>query len=275
MKRSVVFFLMLSISIGVFFSLEGCTNRETAPENKCVAMYVAFGKGNYIMVNQENRNAFTINMPEKIFNISGEQITAESLQNGNILEITSDGLVMETYPEQYPGVTEIHVIDEGDPQNAKQYQDIIDTVYVEPNPSEPPYLHVERQTEMFANAILAVKGNYQWNWTEDEAAEIGGTAIACGIHILEWKNMNSIDLDGTEMLHLIFSLEPDTVQVSRWPESSLGKAMDTSNTGENVEASAKDVGGWLIQAEPGYVYSVYAKWGESYVEYGFMTQEPQ
>lgn len=272
MKKAISFSLMLLISIGIFFSLAGCSNAEAAPEKKLTAMYVTFGKGNYIMVNQENRNPFTVTMPEKIYNVSGEQITAESLQNGNILEITSDGMVLETYPEQYPSVTEIRVIDEGNPQNAEQYQDIIDMVYTEPDPSEPPCLHIERWTEMFASATLAVKGSYQWNWIEDEAEGIGRVAIACGPHILEWENINSVDLDGTETLHLIFSQEPDTVQVSRWPESSRGKASKASNTGESAEV-LKDEGSWSIQAEPGYVYSVYAKWGDSYVEYGFLTQK--
>lgn len=270
MKRIISIFLASAM---MFILLAGCSASAEKPETKSTAMYVTFGKDGYVMVNQETRSAFTVTMPEKIYDISGKQITAEELQNGNILEITGDGVVMETYPEQYPGVTEIRVIDEGDPKNTEQYQDIVDMVYTEPDPSEPPSMHVERHTETFASATLAVKGNYQWKWIEDEATGTGRTAIACGPHILEWENMNSVDLGGTENLYLIFYQEPDTVQVSRWPESSLGKSSETSDAEAESVETASEEGVRYIQAEPGYVYSVYAKWGESYVEYGFITQK--
>lgn len=266
MKKAVGFF----ISIGIlFFLLAGCSNKEATPGKKCTAMYVTFGKDNYVMVNQENRTPFTVSMPEKIYNISGEQITAENLQNGNLLEITSDGMVMETYPEQYPGVTEIRVIDEGNPQNTKQYQDIIDMIYVEPDASEPPSLQIEHITEMAASVTMAARGSYQWNWIEDEASGIGGTAVACGTHILGWKNMNSVTLEEPSKLRLIFTQEPDSVQAERWPESQLG--MESPNEEpESVEIALED-GKWFMNAEPGYVYSIYAKWGDSFVEFGFMA----
>ena len=53
---------------------------------------------------------------------------------------------MESYPGQYPGVTEIRVIKEGNPADADVYRDIVDGIYTKPDTTEPPYMS-EKKTD--------------------------------------------------------------------------------------------------------------------------------
>ena len=121
--------LILIVLLGIL-TAAAVQMTKTAKENIIRAMYIPFGEnGAYVMVDTENGTVFTVKMPEKIFNKDKEQIQAVDLQRGNILDIYGNGEMAESYPGQYMGVTEIHVIEEGDPQDADQYQSIIDELY--------------------------------------------------------------------------------------------------------------------------------------------------
>lgn len=264
MKKIFTVVLMLGI---VCFGA-GCSAKPD--EYVCKAMYVPFGIDSYVMVEQEKGNVFTVFMPEEIYNLSGEKITPDYLQKGNILEITGDGLMMESYPAQYPGVTKIRVIEEGNAQDAEQYQHIIDEIYVEPDPSEPPSLQIERRTPLIASCTLATRGSYQWSWLVNENTGEMQSTIACGSPVLEWKEISRVSLDKPDRLNLLFTKEPDSVSVERWPESQKGS--DSNADPETIDVQQEN-GTWYIDAEPGYIYAVYGKWTDGNVEYGFAAED--
>lgn len=276
MKR---FFMLALTLVGI---LAGCSAEAGQPgtehsetEDVCKAMYVPLGQDSYIMVGQENGSVFTVSMPEEIYNLSGEKIAAADLKGGNILEITGDGVMLESYPGQYPGVTKIRVLQEGDLKDTEQYQHIIDELYVEPDPSEPPSLQIQYEAELYASCAVATRGGYQWNWVEDEAAGVGRSAIACGAHILEWQQINDVALEKASRLELHFSRRPDSVSVHRWAENWKGSGSGDIPEGETVEVLLEE-DRWMIDGEPGYIYLVDAVWEEGSrdygsVEYGFMA----
>ena len=49
-------------------------------------------------------------MPDTILDENGKQITWQELKRGNLLDIYGDGIMLESYPGQYPGVTRIKVV---------------------------------------------------------------------------------------------------------------------------------------------------------------------
>lgn len=270
MKRLFIPSLALFMAVG-FLVGWNCSAHE---EYTCRAMYVPFGEGSYVMVDQEQNHVFTVTMPKKIYGLSGEKITPDQLQKGNILAITGDGERLLTFPEQYPGVTKIRVVEEGAPQDADQYQHIVDRLYSEPDPSEPPSLRITYTTKLdvyptkLAYCVFVIRGGYQWSWISDEATGEKQSDIACGPHILEWDKINEADLAKTEQMKLLFSKQPDSVQVERWPESQKG---NPSAESERVEVRQKD-DSWFIDGEPGYIYGIYGTWADGNVEYALVTK---
>ena len=191
------------------------------------------------------------------------------------MDITGNGIMLESYPGQYPGIMEITVVSDGTEEDAQQYQELIDGIYTEPDPAEPPSMNVEYETELAVTALMLPRGNYEWNYV-DENGEGQGT-VACGNHILESEELNEAVLDGPTDLRLQPSVEMESVEVTRWPDSVWITARENKNAaeageGEAVEAVQED-GVWTIKgAEPGYVYLITAHWTEGYVEFGFHTK---
>lgn len=226
------------------------------------AMYVPLGESGYIFVDQDVGTVFTVTMPEDMVGLDGEKITRDALVAGNIVNIYGDGIMAESYPGQYFGVTRIEVISAGKPEDINAYQDLIDELYVEPDSSQPPQLQAEYSTQLGDIMATASQGSYQW----------GGT-IACGMHVVQFKGIESYALDGATELTLHFSDvgNPDKLTVKRWPADLLGtQDADAIGEGEEVETALTN-GHYTLTAEPGWIYGLNAVWNDrGNAEYGFL-----
>ena len=268
----------LSIAAAAFltFAAGGCTSEPTAEEEpkaevETVAMYVPYGgEDGYIMVDQDTGAVFTVTMPDEIYDAEGNSISQEDLEKGNILRILGDGIMLESYPGQYPGVESIQVEEEGSPSDADQYQAIVDEIYQEPDPSEVPFMNVEYTTSLAQVTASATTGGYEWSYQEENGetrSEIADTA-----HITAWTEINEINIEEPTDVTLFFSKAPEKVTTLRWPDNPE-EADAESSDGENVKtAPADEQGQFTIESvEPGYRYLIHAEWENGYVEYGFRT----
>lgn len=257
---------------------------KTAKENIIRAMYIPYGEnGAYVMVDTENGTVFTVQMPEKIFNKKREQIQATDLQRGNILDVYGNGVMAESYPGQYMGVTEIHVVEEGNPQDADQYQYIIDELYTEPDPAQIPSLTASYRTELAAVSVFVPNGAYSWTVLyENGDAE---TTDADHAHVLMWEDewLGDVSIGEPVDVELTFDNKPLEIEVSRWEEQyrSNQEYLDEHPDGEKVEVTTDEEAvtssvtattKWILKAEPGYVYRVKGIWENGTVEYGFLTR---
>ena len=213
------------------------------------AMVLRDPSGGLYFVGTDNGSFFTASIPDKITGTDGSQITEADLGAGDVVDITGNGSMLESYPGQYPGVTEITVVSDGTEEDAQQYQDLIDGIYTEPDPAEPPSVNLEYETELAVTALMLPRQS---------------------------EELNEAKLDGPTDLRLIPSKEMESVEVVRWPESDWNDVKDPTkessfSEGEAVEPVLED-GTWVIPgAESGYVYLVTGHWAEGYVEYGFHT----
>lgn len=237
------------------------------------AMYVPYGTDGYIMVDENNGTVFTVGIPDTILDINGKAITWSDLSAGNIVDIYGNGIMAESYPGQYPGVTKIQVVEEGSPSDANQYQPLIDQIYSEPDPSERPYLTGEYRTDLAIVAVTIPNGGYTWSYTGEEGET--RTEQADSQAVLMWNKAALGDVAIAEDVDMTlgFSITPSQVTVSRWPEEYLG---DSAYLDEHPEGEAVDVeetnGEWMIKPiQPGYVYRIAADWENGSVEYGFIT----
>ena len=239
---------------------------------KTTAMYVPYGEDQYIMVDQEVGTIFTVTMPEDIYDVDGKKIKPEDLEKGNILHIYGNGIMLESYPGQYPGITKIVMVEKGKPSDADQYQNVIDEIYREPNPAEVPFMDVEYRTDSAVVKAMTTTGSYKWDYTDKEGNPQSVTEESP--HILTWEVISDITLDNPTDITLLFNKKPDSIQVERWDVKSRRDSGDESKVPDGEEVAAEvDGDSYILRGvNSGSVYLVTAQWGDSQVEYGFLTK---
>lgn len=246
------------------------------------AMYVPFGDGDYVMIDELGQ-VFTVRFPSDIIGLDGELITSKDLAAGNIVEIYGNGVMLESYPGQYPNVERIVVVEQGDPADIEQYRGIIDGLYAVPAaPDSPPALHIEYAVEDAVAYSQVQPANYSWE--TDLGNGETAAVIACGAHVLQSKGIHQIYIHlPTDVLLTFPAYAPNDVSCIRWPVSERrpdGSAIEAE--GENImldfpleptgASGSFDPSLCKLTAEPGYVYLITANWNEGSAEYGFMAE---
>lgn len=271
---------VILIAVGIFVwkksSDEDVMGNLSAREEeiKITAMYVPYGEGEnqYIMVDQNTGAVFTVTMPGKVYDVKGKKIKPENLKRGNILSIYGNGIMLDSYPGQYPQVTKIQVEEEGRPSDADQYQTLVDGIYREPDPAQPPSLNLEYRTDSAAISSITSEGGYEWNYVDKEGKS--NSVIADASHILTWDDIIDCRLEEPTDITLRFSEKPDRIEVKRWTNDMRKSPGDDSDSPDGEDVSAEtNSGDYILKgADPGFVYLITAHWDTSYMEYGFITE---
>lgn len=257
--------IVLAVGIAAVMAVTG--ERGEPP---ITAMYVPYGEGFHIFVS-EQAGVFEATFPEEIYDMNGNMISEEQLVKGNMVEIYGNGIMLESYPGQYPGIMKMKVVKEGSPSDADVYQEIVDGIYQEPDPAEPPALNLEYTTDMMNAVVIVNRGGYEWVYMDKDGSS--NAVVADSAHVLDWKTGEElVDITVSEPLELTlhFSAEPQNVEVIRYDASLLGKSQE-SLEGEKVTVEKKD-GKWtLAGVTAGYVYDITGIWENGRANYGFIT----
>lgn len=262
---------VIGIIAAILYGMKGKENNEEAEASAITATYVPYGENEYIYVSDE-AGVFTVTAPPEMYDIldiNGNKIALNQLVKGNKVKIYGDGIMLESYPGQYPGASRVEVIEEGNPSDADQYQEIVDALYTEPDPAEPPTLQVDYTTELAAVTVLANRGGYEWVYMDKDG--LSNAVVADSPHVLDWGEL-LIDISLTEPTDLVlaFSEEPEDVEVIRYDSSLIGKGQDVPE-GEKIEVTKKNDQLVLEAVEGGYVYEVVGIWENGRATYGFLT----
>lgn len=239
-------------------------------EPPMTAMYVPFGEDSHIFVG-ERAGVFVATFPEEIYDVNGNRISKEQLVKGNMVEIYGNGIMLESYPGQYPGITKMKVVEEGNPSDADVYQEIVDEIYQEPDPAEPPILNVEYTTDLMNAVVIVNRGGYEWVYMDRDG--LSNAVVADSVPVLDWKTGEElVDITVSEPLELTlhFSAEPQEVEVIRYDASLLGKAQEEPE-GEKVTVEKRDGKPVLSGVTGGYVYDITGIWENGRANYGFIT----
>ncbi|MDD3797401.1 MAG: hypothetical protein PHE06_15830 [Lachnospiraceae bacterium] len=270
-KRTKTGWIVLAavLAVAVIFAIIWRTAKDKSKGLQ--AMYVPYGEGSYVMIEQKNGNVFTVPDYEKILDLEKNEIEMSDLQKGDILDIYGSGIMAESYPGQYMGVTEMRLVKRGVPSDADRYQDIIDSIYTPAEPNEKPTLSLDYATELARVSVAAQNSSYSWTWEENGQSK---SEDVDGVHPLQMKKENIADVIVSEPVDitLSFSSLPQTVKVTKWPLSELGT--DADSDGEAVKADGSGTEGWTLNSlEPGYLYSVEGTWEQGSVRYEFYLEE--
>ena len=100
------------------------TGDGSGEENSAVqhCILLAGKNGTWLLADRDNGNVFTVEIPSDLTDESGKKISPEILKSADYVDVYGDGIMLQSYPGQYPGVSKMVVTGEGSEDELKQYQ---------------------------------------------------------------------------------------------------------------------------------------------------------
>lgn len=261
--------------------ISGESSEEVSDVQHCLLL--AGKNGTWLLADRENGTVFTTEVPSDLTDESGKKISAETLKAGDYVDVYGDGIMLESYPGQYPGVNKMVVTGEGTTDELKQYQDVIDMVFAEPDTSEVPSAGVVYSSSLGQTmSLMSGPANYTWTAplgdSETDSSE-DNTVTACGLAVMQWEDLEKMAMDdGKTDFTVSCNLVPEKVTVRRWSADQYpaGADDDYDASAEGVTVEKNDEGEFVIKdVEPGYVYEVTINWEYGDAQYGFVTAKIQ
>ena len=260
MKKWKCFLTAIVIAVGSM--LVGC--RGFSSEKPIEAMYISAGEDGHLMVGEGTGNVFTVTMPDNVQDKNGKKISEEDLKRGDIVAIYGDGIMLESYPGQYPGVTKIKVVKEGKASDADQYQDILDEFWPEKAPGELPYLNISYRASYGEVSAVAMRGGYSWSYADKDGVEQNETADS--VAVTQWTDLPVMNVDEATDMKLYFDTNPEKVTVTAFPAELSGES--DSGEGAETEVEEKD-GSYIVKdIQKDMIYLIHGEWGNGWVEFG-------
>lgn len=255
-----------------FSSEEPQEENQVQGEYALKAVYLEKEDGNSIFVNLTEEYPFDGNIPEgELYDEDGEKITKEDLNSGDVLNIWGNGVIAESYPAQYNGITKMERTEQSNQEYIDQYGHYLEELFVEKDPSELPYLNVCYRDELTDAAVMIPDPlSYTWTYT-DESGE-SRTVTTDGAHVLHTEPVEVKKISEPMTMELYFDEVPESVELLVWDDSLLGQYQDSADQipeGTAVEVTKSGKGNLEFNAQPGSVYLVQGQWDQGTVEYGF------
>ena len=237
------------------------------------AVYLKKEDGNNIFVELENDMPFTGKIPqEELYDENGEKITEQDLNNGDVLNIYGNGIMAQSYPGQYNGISKIERTEQENQEYIEEYSHFLDEFFVEKEPSQRPELNV-CYTDDLAAVTVMIPEALGYTWTYEENGE-GNTITTDAPHILQRNPTEVTKLSEPMKMELMFDVKPESVQILSWEDSLLGQYQDSADQipdGTPVEIQENEEGNPEFTAQPGCVYLVQGQWENGTADYGFWT----
>lgn len=285
----------------------GDASKEASPvraggEQVSRAMVVMQTGTSVLFVDTQTETPYYPTLPSgAVLDEQGQPMADTDLMVGNIVEVTGDGIMLESYPGQYPGIAKVQVVEQGKPSDAEPYADIVEAVAAgdEIDPNEVPAGNLDYTTDLakvttILNAyncdygIDAVKPgtpdaaqSAEGNAADSPVAAIAGTPFADDGTLLEGVADARIEKPVEATLSFrpaALSVEVSRVQMGK--TSSGQPTVDRSkvaSTAEPVTSTAVDgsnAGAVSFTIEPGYFYLITATFEAGTADYGFACLTP-
>ena len=255
-----------------FSSEEPQEENQVQGEYALKAVYLEKEDGNSIFVNLTEEYPFDGNIPEgELYDEDGEKITQEDLNSGDVLNIWGNGVIAESYPAQYNGITKMERTQQSNQEYIDRYGHYLEELFVEKDPSELPYLNVCYRDELTDAAVMIPDPlSYTWTYT-DESGE-SRTVTTDGAHVLHTEPVEVKKISEPMTMELYFDEVPESVELLVWDDTLLGQYQDSADQipeGTAVEVTKSGKGNLEFNAQPGSVYLVQGQWDQGTVEYGF------
>ena len=264
--------LVAANTLRTYFSPEEPQEEEQIQgEYALKAVYLKKDDGNSIFVNLTDEYPFTGTIPEgELYDEEGEKITEEDLNSGDVLNIWGNGVIAESYPAQYNGITKMERTQQASQEYIEEYGHYLDELFAEEDPSEIPHLNVCYTDELAAAAVMIPEPlNYTWTY-EAENGENRTITTSVAYSLFQSDPVEVKKLAKPMAMELQFSKKPESVELLIWEDSLLGQDSTAQvPEGSTAEVKENDNGNLEFTAQPGSVYLVKAQWDQGTAEYGF------
>ena len=255
-----------------FSSEEPQEENQVQGEYALKAVYLEKEDGNSIFVNLTEEYPFDGNIPEgELYDEDGEKITQEDLNSGDVLNIWGNGVIAESYPAQYNGITKMERTEQSNQEYIDQYGHYLEELFVEKDPSELPYLNVCYRDEL-ADAAVMIPDPLSYTWTYTDESGESRTVTTDGAHVLHTEPVEVKKISEPMTMELYFDEVPESIELLVWDDTLLGQYQDSADQipeGTAVEVTKSGKGNLEFNAQPGSVYLVQGQWDQGTVEYGF------
>ena len=257
-----------------FSSEEPQEENQVQGEYALKAVYLEKEDGNSIFVNLTEEYPFDGNIPEgELYDEDGEKITQEDLNSGDVLNIWGNGVIAESYPAQYNGITKMERTEQSNQEYIDQYGHYLEELFVEKDPSELPYLNVCYRDEL-ADAAVMIPDPLSYTWTYTDESGESRTVTTDGAHVLHTEPVEVKKISEPMTMELYFDEVPESVELLVWDDTLLGQYQDSADQipeGTAVEVTKNGKGNLEFNAQPGSVYLVQGQWEQGTAEYGFWS----
>ena len=255
-----------------FSSEEPQEENQIQGEYALKAVYLKKEDGNSIFVNLTDEYPFDGNIPEgELYDEDGKKITQEDLNSGDVLNIWGNGVIAQSYPAQYNGITKMERTQQSNQEYIEKYGHYLEELFVEKDLSELPYLNV-CYTDELADAAVMIPDPLGYTWTYTDESGESQTVTTDAAHVLQTEPVEVKKLSGPMPMELQFDEAPESVKLLVWDEALLGQYQNGNDQipdGTDVEVTKNEKGNLEFTAKPGSVYLVQGQWEQGTVEYGF------
>ena len=196
---------------GYLFDVKGAEG-EGAEMDEFVstAMVVTLGNGELLFVDQDTETPYYPTLPEN----------APELAAGNVVRVSGNGIMLESYPAQYPGITSVEVIEEGTPADAEKYDELAAQLWQPKDPAEPPYASVEYTTDLAAVSLMPTSCGYIWTYEQDgEEQTVAVDTLAPTDYAAD--ELADASLKEPAQVTVSFDVDATGIEVTRWSEDAL------------------------------------------------------
>lgn len=243
------------------------------------ALVIASDEAGLLFIDTETATPYTPGdlAQARIVDVNGEEISASDLVRGNLVRVVGNGIMLESYPAQYPGISEVEVLKTGSAADADPYNELVAQVRPTKDPAEPPYAALSYRTDDAAVTVALTLVSSTWQDGEDATCERPAPAVALAPDALA---------DARIPHALEATVELDTpataVRAVRWNESDLARAAEAAGgytalsedqPSEEVAVSTAD-GTASLTIEPGWRYALTVEFADGEVTYAFTVVDP-
>ncbi|WP_302961283.1 hypothetical protein [uncultured Adlercreutzia sp.] len=240
---------------------------------------VAYANGDELLfVDQETQTPYIpTNIDDAAIIYNGQEVDEDDLVAGNIVQVTGNGIMLESYPGQYPGITKVEVVEQGSPADAEQYADIVDTVFAAPDQSQVPVGNLDYKTTDAQVSVMLNPYSYEWAFdqpdgTPDRVAQDGDILNADGTVL---DGAPDARISGAVDAFAAFSVNPTSVEIERIPLAAGSTAdaakVDPTADDTNVPCTLGEDGAAAFTIEPGDLYRIDATFPQGEADYAFFT----
>lgn len=307
-RRPLLAVAALSVAVALLLALSGCIttnpqngdgsqsadpaqNRSTKEEPSqdsaqgdvvSTAMVVYNDGKTVLFVDQDTGSLYyptltgTTGDPDDVLRgLDGDDIDLDELAVGNIVRVTGNGIMLESYPGQYPGITKVEVIERGNPSDADQYTEEISQVIVTPDPADVPSSYVEYTTDMAQASVLMEAYEYEWVVPQNGDRKAGEQELEGSADDRQGvikEGINDARISGPVEALVGFSVAPTNVVVERTPlVNTSTPAIDPRAEDQLVPVTVQADGSVTFTIEPNYLYEIDADFSQGEASYAFYT----